>query len=68
MANTALEEGINKVGRRFFHYGAIGSLKLNTRKCEVVVFGSDPHAPYPECKIAEQAISVGSEGKCLSSA
>ena len=36
-------------------------LKLNTRKCEVVVFASDPHAPYPECKIAEQANSVGSE-------
>ena len=40
-------------------------LKLNTRKCEVVVFASDPHAPYPECKIAEQANSVGSEDKCL---
>ena len=94
-------------------------LKLNTQKCEVVVFASDPHAPYsdigvgigearggppnilfsklysysymqrrspchsvyyvqpskwncflvptpmPECKIAEQAISVGSEGKCF---
>ena len=31
----------------------------------MVVFASDLHAPYPECKIAEQAISVGSEGKCL---
>ena len=31
----------------------------------MVVFASDPHARYPECKIAEQAISVGSEGKCL---
>jgi len=40
-------------------------LKLNTQKCEVVFFASDPHAPYPECKIAEQAISVRSEGKCL---
>jgi len=40
-------------------------LKLNTRKCEVVVFASDPHARYPECRIAEQAISVGSKGKCL---
>ena len=25
----------------------------------MVVFVSDSHAPYPECKIAEQAISVG---------
>ena len=29
------------------------------------VFASDSHASHPECKIAEQAISVGSEGKCL---
>ena len=27
-------------------------MNLNTRKCEVVVFASDSHAPYPECKIA----------------
>ena len=40
-------------------------LKLNIQKCEVVVFASDPHAPYPEYKIAEQSISVGSEDKCL---
>ena len=40
-------------------------LKLSTRKCEVVVFASGSHAAYLECKIAEQAISVGSEAKCL---
>jgi len=40
-------------------------LKLITIKCEVVVFASDSHAAHPECKIAELAISVGSEDKCL---
>ena len=31
----------------------------------MVVFASGSHAAYLECKIAEQAISVGSEAKCL---
>jgi len=46
-------------------FGKENLLKLNARQCRVVVFASDSHAAYPECKIAEQAISVGSEGKCL---
>ena len=45
------------------HLRGLQKLNLNTQKCEVVVFASNPHAPYPQCKIAEQAISVGSEGK-----
>ena len=40
-------------------------LRLNTRKCEVVVFSIDSHTAYPECEIQGEAIPVGSEGKCL---
>ena len=76
LVKSALEPSINNlyVGG-FLHADDIRTLDLldaqvslvheQTNVRCMVVFASDPHARYPECKTAEQAISVGSEGKFL---